>query len=120
PSISGSTPAISSTSSASLGVIRQISISPTPAPRRSFATLAMNPLSTFSCRCVSDLPPGPGENRLRNPHIPAVHRPTDVLAIRRLTLQNFRNYADLRLDIDASAIVLTGANGAGKTNLLEA
>jgi DNA replication and repair protein RecF len=69
---------------------------------------------------VSDLPPGPGENRLRNPHIPAVHRPTDVLAIRRLTLQNFRNYADLRLDIDASAIVLTGANGAGKTNLLEA
>jgi DNA replication and repair protein RecF len=49
-----------------------------------------------------------------------VHRSTDVLAIRRLTLKNFRNYSDLRVDIDARAIVLTGANGAGKTNLLEA
>ena len=49
-----------------------------------------------------------------------MHRSTDVLAIRRLTLKNFRNYSDLRLDIDARAIVLTGANGAGKTNLLEA
>jgi DNA replication and repair protein RecF len=49
-----------------------------------------------------------------------VHQTTDGLAIRRLTLKNFRNYADLRLDIDAPAIVLTGANGAGKTNLLEA
>jgi DNA replication and repair protein RecF len=49
-----------------------------------------------------------------------VHRPTDVLAIRRLTLKNFRNYADFRVDIDAPAVVLTGANGAGKTNFLEA
>ncbi|MGH6874422.1 MAG: DNA replication/repair protein RecF, partial [Aestuariivirgaceae bacterium] len=49
-----------------------------------------------------------------------MHRTTDVLAIRRLTLKNFRNYADFRLDIDAPAVVLTGANGAGKTNFLEA
>ena len=65
-------------------------------------------------------PSPPAEIRLRNHYILSVHRPTDVLAIRRLTLKNFRNYADLRVDIDAPAIVLTGANGAGKTNLLEA
>jgi DNA replication and repair protein RecF len=44
----------------------------------------------------------------------------DSVAITQLTLNDFRNYAELRLDVDASAIVLTGPNGAGKTNLLEA
>jgi len=42
------------------------------------------------------------------------------LAVRRLTLTDFRCYARLRLDTDARPVVLTGANGAGKTNLLEA
>lgn len=41
-------------------------------------------------------------------------------AITRLTLTRFRNYRSARLDVDAGVIVLTGANGAGKTNLLEA
>ena len=41
-------------------------------------------------------------------------------AVRRLHLTDFRNYASLRLNTQASAIVLTGDNGAGKTNLLEA
>lgn len=41
--------------------------------------------------------------------------------IRRLTLSNFRSYhaAQVRLD-RPGPIVLTGANGAGKTNLIEA
>lgn len=43
-----------------------------------------------------------------------------ALSLTRLTLTNFRNYGDLRLALDASPIVLTGANGSGKTNLLEA
>jgi DNA replication and repair protein RecF len=43
-----------------------------------------------------------------------------TLAIRRLTLTDFRNYAGLRLDVEAGRIALAGANGAGKTNLLEA
>lgn len=42
------------------------------------------------------------------------------LAVRRLTLTRFRNYAAASLDIDGAAVVLTGPNGAGKTNLLEA
>jgi DNA replication and repair protein RecF len=38
----------------------------------------------------------------------------------RLTLTAFRNYPDLRLEVDCRPIVLVGPNGAGKTNLLEA
>jgi DNA replication and repair protein RecF len=38
----------------------------------------------------------------------------------RLDLTSFRNYAHLRVEVALSPIVLTGANGAGKTNLLEA
>jgi DNA replication and repair protein RecF len=41
-------------------------------------------------------------------------------AIRRLTVSKFRNYEMLKLDLDHAPVVLTGANGAGKTNLLEA
>ncbi|MBO22821.1 MAG: DNA replication/repair protein RecF [Rhodospirillaceae bacterium] len=40
--------------------------------------------------------------------------------IARLNLTNFRSYAALRLDTGPAPVVLTGANGAGKTNLLEA
>ena len=40
--------------------------------------------------------------------------------IQRLTLTDFRNYPRLRLDVEAGPVVLTGSNGAGKTNLLEA
>jgi DNA replication and repair protein RecF len=43
-----------------------------------------------------------------------------VLAVRRLTLTNFRCYGFLRLDPDSRPVVLTGPNGAGKTNVLEA
>ncbi len=42
------------------------------------------------------------------------------VAVTRLTLTDFRCYAGLRMDIDQRPVVLTGANGAGKTNLLEA
>ena len=40
--------------------------------------------------------------------------------IARLALQNFRNHVQTVLDLDARAVCLFGANGAGKTNLLEA
>ena len=45
---------------------------------------------------------------------------SSTLAITRLTLTDFRNYAGLRLTLDAQLVALTGANGAGKTNILEA
>ena len=41
-------------------------------------------------------------------------------AVRRLTLTDFRSYGALRLDLDPGMLVITGANGVGKTNLLEA
>ncbi|HET7912485.1 MAG TPA: DNA replication/repair protein RecF [Pseudolabrys sp.] len=41
--------------------------------------------------------------------------------IRRLTLSNFRGYHAAQMSLDrAGPVVLTGANGAGKTNLIEA
>lgn len=40
--------------------------------------------------------------------------------VRRLILSDFRSYASLDLPIGGDRIVLTGENGAGKTNVLEA
>ena len=45
---------------------------------------------------------------------------TDSLAVTRLRLTGFRNYASLALDLEPITVVATGPNGAGKTNLLEA
>ncbi len=40
--------------------------------------------------------------------------------VSRLMLTNFRNYSQLSLSLDARPVVLTGPNGSGKTNCLEA
>lgn len=44
---------------------------------------------------------------------------TAALAVLRLRLTDFRSYASARLDLEPMPVVLTGENGAGKTNLLE-
>lgn len=41
-------------------------------------------------------------------------------AVTALSLENFRNYRTLSLHVKAQPVVLTGHNGAGKTNILEA
>jgi DNA replication and repair protein RecF len=41
-------------------------------------------------------------------------------AVTRLQLTDFRGYGAVRLAVDDRPVVITGANGAGKTNLLEA
>ena len=51
---------------------------------------------------------------------PAGSRPSPALAVTRLRLSEFRCYASLVLDVTPKPVVLFGANGAGKTNLLEA
>ena len=56
----------------------------------------------------------------------AIYSDTDEIetkvrsAIKRLTLVNFRNYKYLRLNLKSPFIVLSGDNGSGKTNVLEA
>ena len=45
---------------------------------------------------------------------------TPRLWVERLTLTNFRNYRTATLLLGPEPVVLTGANGSGKTNLLEA
>jgi DNA replication and repair protein RecF len=42
------------------------------------------------------------------------------VALTRLRLTDFRNYREVGLVLGGESVVLTGANGAGKTNLLEA
>ena len=42
------------------------------------------------------------------------------VAVTRLRLTDFRNYRELGLALGPEPVVLTGANGAGKTNFLEA
>lgn len=46
--------------------------------------------------------------------------PTTALWVERLTLTDFRNYATAQIATGAEPVVLIGANGAGKTNLIEA
>lgn len=40
--------------------------------------------------------------------------------LQRISLMNFRNYIDCTLQLDDSSVILTGQNGSGKTNILEA
>jgi len=42
------------------------------------------------------------------------------LSVSSLLLTNFRNYGEAALDLAPAPVVLTGANGSGKTNILEA
>ncbi len=54
--------------------------------------------------------------------MPAETAPTqsERVWLSRLRLTDFRNYKHLALELDGRPVVLTGDNGAGKTNLLEA
>ena len=59
-------------------------------------------------------------NASLNPKSLPINHPNCTFSIGRVSLSGFRNYTDLRLDVHAAPIVLTGDNGSGKTNLLEA
>ncbi len=45
---------------------------------------------------------------------------TSLMALTRLSLSDFRNHRDMLFHPGATFVVLTGENGAGKTNVLEA
>ncbi len=45
---------------------------------------------------------------------------SENLWLRRVVLTQFRNYERAEVTVDARPVILTGANGVGKTNLLEA
>ncbi len=50
----------------------------------------------------------------------AKHEETPRLWVERLSLTSFRSYAALTLELSPQPIVMTGPNGSGKTNILEA
>jgi DNA replication and repair protein RecF len=54
--------------------------------------------------------------------LPAESDPRSGITLRlaRLSLANFRNYAQMTVSVEARSAVLTGQNGSGKTNVLEA
>ena len=62
-------------------------------------------------------------NRLSD-ETPAMTEASNVfkkqLSVTCLTLTNFRCYEQQRIEVDGRPVLLTGSNGAGKTNLLEA
>lgn len=50
----------------------------------------------------------------------AIATPATPVTLRRLTVRDFRNLADVLVDVPAAGLALVGDNGHGKTNLLEA
>ena len=76
-----------------------------------------------SCQCGFESDVTQGLASVSNSlSVPAQEQKTNHgrLAVTRLTLSNFRNYASVRMETDGLSVVLTGDNGAGKTNFLEA
>lgn len=53
-------------------------------------------------------------------HSAVALEPSAALSLTKLTLTNFRSYEDAAIAVEAAPVVLAGANGTGKTNLLEA
>lgn len=49
-----------------------------------------------------------------------IRYPSSILHLTSLSLSNFRNYAHARIETSSAPVILTGRNGAGKTNILEA
>lgn len=43
-----------------------------------------------------------------------------LVSIKKLTLTNFRNHEYLKINVDERPVIITGENGVGKTNILEA
>lgn len=64
----------------------------------------------------------PGDSiGLANPmNAPATQTALSPVYLTGLKLSCFRNYASLKLELDQRHVVLTGENGSGKTNLMEA
>ena len=68
----------------------------------------------------NDLSPGISSESGSIPHIEGMESATVRTAVRRFAVSGFRSYASAELRVDERPVVLVGANGAGKTNLLEA
>ena len=65
-------------------------------------------------------PPGRAPGRDADYTVPDHADPARRLIVAGVTLRSFRSYASLELDAVAGIVLVVGANGAGKTNLLEA
>ncbi len=68
-------------------------------------------------------PAGPARRPGRRLHLPdhadQAGRLDSSLIVRSVSLRDFRSYERLELELEPGLVLVTGANGAGKTNLLE-
>ncbi len=62
----------------------------------------------------------PNDTKIVAPNIEPAAAHVTRLSVTRVTLTQFRNYAHARIEPGTHPVVLSGANGAGKTNVLEA
>jgi len=65
--------------------------------------------------------PLPDRSQASDPPLPQGEgQSSPRLAVTRVHLTNFRSYAEAELEVGSRPVVLAGANGAGKTNILDA
>lgn len=57
---------------------------------------------------------------MNNTALKIQEQPTEKSGVLRLTLTDFRNYPFLRISAAPGPVIITGENGSGKTNILEA
>jgi DNA replication and repair protein RecF len=48
------------------------------------------------------------------------HKNLKILSLSTLSMANFRNHTETRIEISSKPVVITGSNGSGKTTILEA
>ena len=77
-------------------------------------------------KLINPLRPGDPRGRGRRLHLPdhadqagRLRTAACSLIVRTVTLRDFRSYERLELALEPGLVLVTGANGAGKTNLLE-
>ena len=75
---------------------------------------------TVTFKLISPLRPAVLEGETADYTLPDHADPARRLIVAHVTLRNYRSYASLDLALSPGIILVTGENGAGKTNLLEA
>ncbi len=78
----------------------------------------MNPVDGLAvAQDLCEIDKGPGISRKE---IRSAQDGTKKISISSLSLSSFRNYESARMETSENPVVITGVNGAGKTNILEA
>ena len=89
-------------------------------PRRSAAGTALTPLDQQVLATIGAPVAAPGTTSPAAPAAAGDGAAPPALRLTRLLLQDFRNHAAAELRVSGRIVTVSGENGSGKTNLLEA